>query len=118
MDAANVNFEQDPETLARELAEDLSGEFGAEILAETEKQLDPAQQGKRALGFGVSEAAAAASLLIGCVQLVWQYYSDKKMDNLLARLEAEAPKPQKVSEEKRSSIIRKVAEKFTGTPGS
>jgi hypothetical protein len=113
-----VNFEQDPETLARQLALDLSGEFGGEIVAETDKQLDPDQQGKRAFGLGVSEAAAAASLLIGCVQLVWQYYSDKKMNDLLARLEADAPRPQKVSEEKRRSIIRRVAEKFTGKPAA
>jgi hypothetical protein len=59
MDAANVNFEQDREKLARELAQDLSGEFGGEIVAETEKQLDPDQQGKRAFGLGVSEARAS-----------------------------------------------------------
>jgi hypothetical protein len=70
--------------------------------------------GTRAFGLGLSEAAAAAGLLMSCIQLAWQYASDKRLNEILDRLEKDAPKPEKVSEEKRRSIIQRVAAKFTG----
>ena len=101
--------------IAMELANDLAGDFGDEFVGETKKRLSAAEQGTRSLTFGISEAAAAAGLLLSCIQLAWQYATDKRMNDLLARLEEHAPKPVKVSEEKRRSIIQRVAEKFTSS---
>jgi hypothetical protein len=111
-----MDYEARKDDIAREVAKDLSSEFGPDLLAETEKRLAPGEQGTRAFGVSLSDAAAAAGLLIGCIQLVLQYYSDKRMDKLIESLETEAPRPVKVSAEKRSSIIRRVVEKFTGSP--
>lgn len=44
-----------------------------------------------------------------------QFLSDKKISALEAQLEANLPKPGKVSPAKRASIIRKVLEKFSGS---
>jgi hypothetical protein len=93
---------------ALELAKDLDGELGGGVAAAME-----GGGGTRA--FGVGEAAAAAGLIMGAVQIAMQYYSDKKMAALEAYLEANLPKPEKVSEAKRASIIRRVLEKFTGS---
>ena len=109
-----MNIDARNADIALELANDLAGEFGDEFVSETEKRLNSAQQGTRSFTFGISEAAAAAGLLLSCIQIAWQYASDKRMNELLERLEKDAPKPEKVSEEKRRSIIQRVAEKFTG----
>lgn len=114
MDNTKEHFETHKDKIARQVATELSSEFGSNIIIETEKLLDPNRRDKRAFQFGLSEAAAAASLIIGCIQLVLQYYSDKKLDNLISKLEDEAPKPEKISAEKRSSIIRRIVEKFNG----
>ena len=95
------------EALALELAKDLDGELGGGVAAAMEG-------GAETRAFGISEAAVAAGLIMGAVQMAMQYYSDKKMAALEAYLEANLPKPAAVSEAKRASIIRRVLAKFTG----
>lgn len=96
------------EALALELAQDLDGELGGGVAAAMEG-------GAETRAFGIGEAAAAAGLIMGAVQIAMQYYSDKKMAALEAHLETNLPKTEKVSEAKRASIIRRVLEKFTGS---
>ena len=95
------------EALALELAKDLDGELGGGVAAAL-------QDGDSTRAFGIGEAAAAAGLIMGAVQIAMQYYSDKKMAALEAYLEANLPKPEKVSEAKRASIIARVLQKFGG----
>lgn len=92
-----------------ELAEELDGEFGGGVVAAL-------QDGNKtrdifaAMGVG----ATIAGLLMSAVQIVMQWQSDKRIADLEALLNNGLPKPDKVTPEQRTSIIRKVLAKFGG----
>jgi mono/diheme cytochrome c family protein len=103
-------MEDKAKALALELAQDLDGELGGGVAAAM-------RDDNKTRDFGLSEAAAAAGLILAGVQIAMQYLSDKKMAALEAYLEANMPKPSKVTPAKRTSIIRKVLEKFSKSGG-
>jgi hypothetical protein len=109
--------------VAREVAGALSAEFGAEVLAETEKQLAAGESGKRGFlpGWG-SDAAAIAGIVIGAIQLAKQLYSerkaDKKLDEIKAMLEANAPHPDRIDAATRSKILQKLIDRLPKPDGS
>jgi hypothetical protein len=112
-----MDFPARHQEIAREVAQELQGEFGGELVAEIEKRLRSGSQTREG-GFGgsVSDAAAVASVIIGCIQVYLQLQdrSAKKPDELLKRLEDEAPEPDQLSKEKRLGIIKRVVAKLTG----
>jgi hypothetical protein len=93
--------------LALELAQELDGELGGGVAAAL-------RDDGKTRAFGLTEAVAAAGLLFNGVQLAMQWASDKKMAELQAMLEEKLGKPDKVSPEKRASIIRRIVERFRG----
>ena len=102
-----MNDNSKAETLALELALELDGELGGGVAAAMQ------DDGKtRDFGAVVSVATALAGLIMSAVQIVMQLQSDKKMAELEALLNAQLPKPDKVSSEQRASVIRKVLRKF------
>ena len=102
-----MNDNSKAETLALELAQELDGELGGGVAAAMQND------GKtRDFGAVVSVATALAGLIMSAVQIVMQLQSDKKMAELEALLNAQLPKPDKVSAEQRASVIRKVLRKF------
>ena len=104
-----MNDNSKAETLALELAQELDGELGGSGGVAAAMQDD----GKtRDFGAVVSVATALAGLIMSAVQIVMQLQSDKKMAELETLLNAQLPKPDKVSAEQRASVIRKVLRKF------
>jgi hypothetical protein len=109
--------------IAREVAQGLAGDFGPEVLAETEKQLAAGNAGKR--GFmpsWASDAAAIAGIILGAIQLARQLYSEKKadqkIDELKEVLEANAPHPERIDGPTRSKILEKVIQSLPKPDGS
>jgi hypothetical protein len=107
-----MDFEARKQDIVREIAADLAPEFGDDFVTAVEKQL--AQQGRRGGEFGWSEAIALAGLLLTCVQIAIQLRAKSDKEDLPPKLEADAPKPEGVSDEKRRTIIRCVADWFSG----
>ena len=109
--------------IARDVAQSLASEFGSNVITETEKQLAAGASGKR--GFMPSwatDAAAIAGIIIGAVQLVRQLYSerkaDKKLDELKAILEANAPHPERIDAPTRSKILLQVIQSLPKPDGN
>jgi hypothetical protein len=102
--------------IALEVAHELAGEYGEAVVAEVEKRLNSAGEGRRSFEGTVSEAAAVASVIIGCIQVYLQYRSDQQFDEFLTRLEDEAPEPDQLTQEKRLGIIKRVLAKLTSKP--
>lgn len=102
--------------IALEAAQELQAEYGPAVVAAVERRLAPAGSGTRAFEGTVSEAAAVASVVIGCVQVYLQMQdrASRKPDDILKRLEEDAPEPDQLSQEKRQGIIRRVLAKLTG----
>jgi hypothetical protein len=96
--------------LALELAREFDGGYGGEVTA----ALHDMSQSR---AFGVSEALAVAGLLLAGVQTAMQWKSDRKAEDLQALLNELLGRPEKVSEEKRAGIIRRIVEKFRGRDG-
>jgi hypothetical protein len=99
-------MDDNAKAMALELAQDLDSELGGGVVAAI-------QDGSSTRAFGISEAAAAAGLIMSAVQIVMQYYSDKKMTALEAYLDEHLHKPSQITPAKRANIISKVKEKFS-----
>jgi hypothetical protein len=95
-----------------ELARAIASEMGSDIAIETEKQLNG--EGTRAIG--ITEAAAIGAFIAQIAQLAIQIYQARRdRASLVTALEAQAPKPAKLSDEKRRSIIALIAGRLTGS---
>lgn len=95
----------------KELARSIAAELGGEVSQETEKTLN----GEQPRAFGASEAIVIAGFVVQCAQLALQYWDARKGRNdLEARLDADAAKHSKLSDEKRRTIIRRIAQRVSG----
>lgn len=102
--------------IALDVAHELAAEYGEAVVVEVEKRLRSAGDGRRSFEGTVSEAAAIASVIIGCIQVYLQYRSDRQFDELSKRLEDEAPEPDQLTREQRLGIIKRVLTKLTSKP--
>ena len=111
-------FDKREGDVALEAARELQAEYGPAVVAAVEQRLASAGNGRRGFEGSISDAAAVASVIIGCIQVYLQLQdrSAKKPDELLKRLEDEAPEPDRLSKEKRLGIIKRVVAKLTGKP--
>ncbi len=98
-----------------ELARALAAEMSGDVAAETEKYL----RGGHARSFEViTDVATIGSFLAQAAQLAIQIHQVRKdRISLVVALEEQAPKPAKLTEEKRRSILERLADLLTLSSG-
>ena len=110
-------FEKREADVALEVARELQAEYGPTGVTAVEQRLASAGSGPRGFEAVISEVAAVASVIIGCIQVYLQLQdrqdrSSKQPDEVLKRLEEEAPEPDQLTKEKRLGIIKRVLVKL------
>jgi hypothetical protein len=100
----------DPKALAFELARDFDGEYGGRVSAALRDM-------GQSRSFGLGDALGVAGLLLSGVQIAMQWKSDKQMSDLRTLLDEMLGRPEKVSADKRASVIGRIVARFRGPDG-